>query len=700
MERHEDERTPTSAPEVRLESWKAIAAYLQRNAVTVRRWEKEEGLPVHRHTHKARASVYAYVSEIDAWRAARRVLPATDVPLSFWKSLRAWPRALAFALTLGLTLAVAGGTVPGNTGVDGPGQILRQVWAGDADEVDDSGSVSFDGRYLAFTDWSTGDIGVRDLLTKTNRRLTDTGGWEQSGDYGSSAVISPDSSRIAYTWKVSKQPGVQLRVMPLSGAHRAEPQAVAKTNGSDEGLWPVGWTPDRRRLLVLRLVQSEGPMQELGMMEVADGVYRALKRSRRFNRPRLSPDGRWVAYGEVPDAASQVFDVRVLSTDGTRETVAVQNPANDVPMGWSPDGTSLYFVSFRTGTPSLWSVGIADGKPTAEAVLVRPDIGAINHLGVTRDGTFYYSLRAGRRSNVYSAALAPDGRVAGAPVLLSERLTHSARAARLSPDGTLLAYYSTRPGPEHLVIVRTLATGQEQDFRPTGRLGDNAPPAPAWFPDGRSLLFTETIVQDPGTHFVRLDVTTGARELLLKALPAMEDFRLSADGRFLFTVDRTPVPGSQATRLVRYDLKTRGQTDLNVGQLIRTIAISPDGRRIAFLTEASGATPGPVSLSVIPADGGPPREILRGDLDPANSLEWSADQKFLLFTRLGESANAPTSLWRIPADGGQATAMGLARRRGIHGPQMSPDGKTLFFTGPEAAFNEIWAVEGLWTAKE
>jgi len=35
--------------EARLESWKEIGAYLQRNAVTARRWEKEEGLPVHRH---------------------------------------------------------------------------------------------------------------------------------------------------------------------------------------------------------------------------------------------------------------------------------------------------------------------------------------------------------------------------------------------------------------------------------------------------------------------------------------------------------------------------------------------------------------------------------------------------------------------------------------------------------------------------
>src|ERR1700747_1643532 len=50
----------------RLGSWKEIAAYLNRDERTVRRWEAE-GLPVHRKLHKKQASVYAYKGEIDAW---------------------------------------------------------------------------------------------------------------------------------------------------------------------------------------------------------------------------------------------------------------------------------------------------------------------------------------------------------------------------------------------------------------------------------------------------------------------------------------------------------------------------------------------------------------------------------------------------------------------------------------------------------
>jgi TolB-like protein len=59
-----------TAPADRLDSWKQIAAYLHRSVRTVRRWEHEEGLPVHRHVHRTLASVYALKSEVDAWRQA------------------------------------------------------------------------------------------------------------------------------------------------------------------------------------------------------------------------------------------------------------------------------------------------------------------------------------------------------------------------------------------------------------------------------------------------------------------------------------------------------------------------------------------------------------------------------------------------------------------------------------------------------
>lgn len=51
----------------RLDSWKEIAAYLDREVRTVQRWEKTEALPVRRHQHEKLGTVFAYKSELDVW---------------------------------------------------------------------------------------------------------------------------------------------------------------------------------------------------------------------------------------------------------------------------------------------------------------------------------------------------------------------------------------------------------------------------------------------------------------------------------------------------------------------------------------------------------------------------------------------------------------------------------------------------------
>jgi TolB-like protein/Tfp pilus assembly protein PilF len=71
-------KTGANAQSRRLESWKEIAAYLGRDVTTVRRWEKREGLPVHRLQHSKLGSVYAYTVELDAWRSERAPAAATD----------------------------------------------------------------------------------------------------------------------------------------------------------------------------------------------------------------------------------------------------------------------------------------------------------------------------------------------------------------------------------------------------------------------------------------------------------------------------------------------------------------------------------------------------------------------------------------------------------------------------------------------
>ncbi|HKV39899.1 MAG TPA: hypothetical protein VJX67_11855, partial [Blastocatellia bacterium] len=65
-------RDAGSTEEEKLDSWKEIAAYLDREVRTVQRWEKQEGLPVHRHHHDKLGTVYAYRAELNAWLKSRQ----------------------------------------------------------------------------------------------------------------------------------------------------------------------------------------------------------------------------------------------------------------------------------------------------------------------------------------------------------------------------------------------------------------------------------------------------------------------------------------------------------------------------------------------------------------------------------------------------------------------------------------------------
>src|SRR3954468_3510167 len=66
------------SPEDRLDSWKEIAAYLDRDMTTVQRWERREGMPVHRHLHDRMGSVYASRAELDAWARSRNLRAAQE----------------------------------------------------------------------------------------------------------------------------------------------------------------------------------------------------------------------------------------------------------------------------------------------------------------------------------------------------------------------------------------------------------------------------------------------------------------------------------------------------------------------------------------------------------------------------------------------------------------------------------------------
>ncbi len=70
-------------PEKKLVSWKEIAAHLGREVRTVQRWEKTEALPVKRHEHQKKSTVYAYPSELDDWIRKRQPVDDPEADAAF-----------------------------------------------------------------------------------------------------------------------------------------------------------------------------------------------------------------------------------------------------------------------------------------------------------------------------------------------------------------------------------------------------------------------------------------------------------------------------------------------------------------------------------------------------------------------------------------------------------------------------------------
>jgi TolB-like protein len=71
----------TSDLDRRLDSWKEIAAFFGRDERTVRRWEKDSALPVHRIPGGAKGRVFAYQRELDQWLSTPQALRTTTLPL-------------------------------------------------------------------------------------------------------------------------------------------------------------------------------------------------------------------------------------------------------------------------------------------------------------------------------------------------------------------------------------------------------------------------------------------------------------------------------------------------------------------------------------------------------------------------------------------------------------------------------------------
>ena len=191
----------------------------------------------------------------------------------------------------------------------------------------------------------------------------------------------------------------------------------------------------------------------------------------RFDYPRVSPDGRYIAFtvSRGQETEVQVHDVvRGTTTKLTQE-------GSDAGPAWHPNNQALAVSSTKQNARGLFLKDLNGG----ERLLV-PAEGAtqLRNASWSPDGKLLaYTAQTGSQHDIW--VLTISDKPAAQPLVNSPASEHS---PRFSPDGTWLAYVSDESGrPE--VYVRRYPQGDRFPVSTSGGVG------PVWSPDGEEVFF-------------------------------------------------------------------------------------------------------------------------------------------------------------------------------------------------------------------
>jgi Tol biopolymer transport system component len=618
-------------PEDKLDSWKEIAAYLNRDVTTVQRWEKREGMPVHRHLHDRMGSVYAFRAELDAWTRGRNLGPvpenANPAPSASLEQAPCPPVAVSrtrWRFLFPLVAAVAALAI----GVILWFQRIEYFWRSpiadarlqtvtDFDGVEQAAAVSRDGQFVAFLSDRDGqmDVWVTQAGSGQFHNLTRGTAPELVNPSIRSLGFSPDGAYITF-W-VRKQNdlsagGISIWAAPtLGGQPRPYLEGVAEFDWSRDGNRLAYHTPGPGDPLFV----SEGGLQPEGrpIFTAPAGLHSHF--------PLWSPDGAFLYFvqGSLPDR----LDIWRISPAGGRvERITTHMGRVSHPV-LLDRRTLIYLASDPDGSgPWLYSMDVERRIPHR----LTSTLDRYTSLAASADGRRLVVTRASPKRTLWRLALAESP--AGLSPARVSLTTSTGFSPRLGRDSLL--YVSANGANES---IWKLGNGTATEL--WSGLGSHIFGGPALAPDGRHIAFS---------------VRQHGRALLYVIEPDGANARVVAD-----SLDFEGAP-----------------------------AWAPDGQSITSAADDHGAP----SLFRVPLDGHPPAVFVREySVDPA----WAPDGRFVVYS--GPDVGATFSVKAVTAKAVAHPLPVLTLTRGARHLAFLPGARSLVFLRGEIQHKDLWLID-------
>jgi Tol biopolymer transport system component len=625
----------------RLESWKAIAAYLKRDVTTVQRWERREGMPVHRHVHDKQGSVYAFRSELDAWVHGRRagIAPAAEPPLGVEPPLAADPPAVAerppvadqrvsigrrwwFAIGLGAGLVVA--TIVAYRFAAGRDIFWRDPMANaevtqltDLSGTEQAAAISRDGQLVAFLAEGHGhlDAWITKVGSNQYRNLTEGKVPELVNPSIRTLGFSPDG-RLVTIWS-RKADGSRIGDINIL--------AAPADGGSLQSYLPeaaeVAWSSDGRRLVYHTTAPGDPLYVKETLLSAPRRIYVAAA-GVHCHFPVWSPNDTYIYFVRgVPPSDWDIWRIRPTGDGLERITSHDSLVSHPVLLN---DRTLVYLASEapRQG-PWLFAMDIERRIPH------RVNFGLEHYtsLAANADGTRLVATTAKLQSNLSRLSLTAAARADAGP----------AHVAPVAASGL-----SPRLGPDYLIYVTS--RGYRQSI---WKLGNGAS-RELWGTEHSTVVGGPAIAPD-GRH-ISFEVADGHRTILLV---------MDSDGA--------------GVKVVTDSLTLRGNP-----------AWAPDGQSIVAAVVQSGEP----RLMKIPLDGGAPLPLVSEySLDPI----WSPDGQFLLYS--GPDVGTTFAVRAIAPDGRPYPLPALLLSRGARRVVFWRDGHSVVVLRGEVSQKNFWIVD-------